>query len=96
MTCLKRHRFLERGNNMSRKGMEACGEIGILARCEELHMINTGAAEGNRKIAEENMKVLQVVLDNWTDGHPKWDQYDQCVKDLIQTTLSEDKVWKRV
>lgn len=83
---------------MSRKGMEACGESRILARCEDLHGINTGASEdfGSIERAEEHIKVLQIVLDNWTDGHPKWDGYDQCVKDLIQTTLSEDKVWKRV
>lgn len=76
--------------------MEACGDIGILARCEDLHMMNTGAScdFGGREFAIKHIEVLNTVLENWKDGHPKWDAYDQCVKELINITLNEERVWK--
>lgn len=82
---------------MSRKGMEACGDVGILARCEDLHMINTGAAEDfhSSDRARKHIEVLNTVLNNWVyRGSSKWDAYDQCVRDLINITLNEERVWK--
>lgn len=74
---------------MSRQGMEACGKIGILARCEELHMMNTGAAEPDPTLIEEDKKVLQIVLNNWESGHKKWYEYDDAVKNLVRIALTE-------
>jgi hypothetical protein len=80
---------------MSQKGMEACGDVGILARVEYLHMMNTGAScDWDRdEQASKQVAVLTTVLQNW-DDRTYSPEYDNTVKRLIQIALTEKRCWK--
>lgn len=80
---------------MSKKGMEACGDVGILLRIEHLHMMNTGAScdwDRSEQTAKQ-IEVLTTVLQNWDDRTISPD-YDNAVKRLIQIALTEKRCWK--
>lgn len=69
--------------------MEVCGDMGVLARCEELHMMNTGASEPDKELIEIHRKVLKAVLQYWVDD-PKRRDYDDAVKNLVRIAITEN------
>jgi hypothetical protein len=70
---------------------------GILAACEMLHMLSTGAAsqmsvQGDEAYWDTLQDYLRRRLDNWQDSSS---EYDLAVKHLVTSALRLTPVWAR-
>lgn len=64
---------------------------GLLAKCEWLHMVATGSADGPIEDSDRLALELCERVERWKDPNPgtPWYEYDELVKRLVATALDE-------